>query len=133
MKNTRAPTVLILGCLLILFAPGIGDLRWVGFVGFLYVGIPWYILAVKDTTEQRLIEGSEARNSRIQSITLFLAGLASLFIGVSIDLFIVYRIYIDPSHIPISQALLRLLPGIPFFGFGAYLVHLSLGIARKGT
>ncbi len=133
MRNTRAPILFSLICLVVLFMPGVGDLRWVGFIGFLYAGIPWYILAVKDVVEERLAVDNSTRQLRIHSIALLVIGLLSLLTGVSIDLFIMYQIYSDPSHTTFWQGLLRLLVGIPFFGFGAYLFYLSLGISNNET
>jgi len=128
VANTRTPAVLIIVSLVLLFAPGVGDLRWIGLVAFLYVGLPWYILSVKDKIKGKLSGGLYAKQKfRIHSVTLLVFGLLCAVVGVAIDLFILYRVYSDPSVIAVSGVLFRLIIGVPFFGFGAYLIHLALG------
>lgn len=134
MGNTRNPTLFLIVSLLILFAPGIGDLRWVGLVSFIYIGLPWYILAVKDKVKDKIItERKDNKGFKIHSPTLLIFGLICLFMGVGIDLFIMYKIYLEPSETNITQALVRLFTGVPFFGFGAYLFYLSFGKVTSET
>ena len=119
---------------MLLFAPGIGDVRWVGLLAFLYIGLPWYIVALKDKIESNLPnEQYHERVLHIRSLTLLIFGLVCATVGVAIDLFILYQFYTSQSPITISAAVLRLFSGVPFFGFGAYLVYLSLGQVDNET
>lgn len=134
MANTRTPAVFIIVSLVLLFAPGVGDLRWIGLVAFLYVGLPWYILSVKDKIKGKLSGGLYTKQKfRIHSVTLLVFGLLCAVVGVAIDLFILYRVYSDPSVIAVGGVLFRLFIGVPFFGFGAYLMYLSLGRVSDET
>ncbi len=120
-------------CLLVLFMPGIGDYRWAGLVGFLYVGLPWYILAVRDNVrELRRTEALGHSRWRPRSPTLFAFGLVTAAIGVAIDLYLVYVAIVDPDPLGFLALLARLLLGFPFLGFGASLLYLSIGI-RPGN
>lgn len=127
-KKYRYSIVFLLLCLIVLFMPKIGDVRWVGLIGFLYVALPWYILSLKDLVQKRveLQEGSD-RNIKLYSITLLLFGMLCLFLGVTIDLVIINEIYNDPKPMNLVSAITRLLFGLPFFGFGIYLTNLAMG------
>ena len=134
MPNTRKPILFMLASLLLLFAPGVGDIRWAGFITFLYVGLPWYIVALKDKIESKLSSNQyHEHRFRIHSLTLFIFGLVCAVVGVAIDLFILHQIYTSPSPTAISAALFRLFTGVPFFGFGTYLIYLSLGQVNNET
>ena len=118
----------MIASLALLFAPGIGDARWAGLFTFLYIGLPWYIVALKDKIENKLSSGAyRDKKFRIHSLTLLIFGLVCAAVGVAIDLFIFYQLYTSPSPTTIGAALLRLFVGVPFFGFGAYLIYLSFG------
>lgn len=120
--------------LVLLFVPDVGDVRWIGFVAFLYVGLPWYIVALKDKIERKLPNAQhQEKKFRVHSLTLLVFGLFCAVVGVAIDLFIMYQIYTSPSPATIAAILLRLFIGVPFFGFGAYLMYLSLGQVRNET
>ena len=53
-----------------------------------------------------------------------------MFLGVGIDLLILREIINEPSVTNLGIGLLRLLWGIPFFGFGLYLTYLSFGYEK---
>ncbi len=132
--STRKPAIFMVASLAILFFPSIGDIRWVGLFSLLYIGLPWYILSVKDKVESKL-SGKQYRKRRFQvhSITLFLFGVICAISGVAIDLFIFYNVYADPTIAGVGSVFLRLFVGVPFFGFGAYLIYLSLGRVSSET
>ena len=134
MPRTRNPLILMLVSIALLFTPGIGDIRWVGLMVLIYIGIPWYIVALKDKVEHKLKFEQKPKNRfRVYSFTLLIFGIISAVIGVAIDLFIMYQIYTDPTTTSISDGLTRLFVGTPFFGFGAYLIFLSMGQADNET
>ncbi|NOX42701.1 MAG: hypothetical protein GXP19_03070 [Gammaproteobacteria bacterium] len=132
--STRKPAIFLVASLAILFAPGIGDIRWVGLFTLLYIGLPWYILSVKDKIESKLPdEGYQKRRFQVHSLTLLLFGIICAVSGVAIDLFILHKVYTDPSVAGIGSAFFRLFIGAPFFGFGVYLIYLSLGRVSNET
>ena len=133
MPSTRRPLAFLACCLILFFLPGVGDFRWVGFVLFLYVGFPWYILAVKDKVLYKQAQMSSKPKLGIYSPTLFFFGLVSAILGVTIDIFLVYLLFQEPSALSVLSLAVRIAVGIPIFGFGAYLLYLSLGLARDET
>lgn len=114
--SIRKPIIFIIASLATLFMPGIGDIRWIGFITFLYIGIPWYILSVKDKIEHKISNDQDSgRRFKVYSLTLLTFGLISAVLGVAIDLFILYQVYLDSSLASIGSVILRLLIGVPFF------------------
>ena len=108
--------------------PHIGDIRWVGLAGFIYVALPWYILSLKDLVQKKVeLQDESDRKIKLHSITLLLFGVLCLFVGVAIDLFIVHEIFNSPEPLTIVSAIARLLLGLPFFGFGIYITNLAMG------
>jgi len=113
--------------------PGIGDIRWVGLFGFIYIGLPWYILAVKDSVLEKLDNAPIETRFTIHSPTLFLFGSISAVLGVGIDLIILYMIFTDPNPTSFLAGVTRLLFGLPIFGFGAGLLYISMGLRQNET
>ena len=134
MKSHHKAALFLLVCLTVLFMPGIGDFRWLGLVAFIYAGLPWYILAVRDhILALRDLEDSGKLKWRPRSPTLFIFGLVAAAMGVAIDLYLLHVAIQNPSSAGVLGLLVRLLVGLPFFGLGAKLVHLSLGLSRRGS
>lgn len=134
MSSTHRPVILMLVSVALLLAPGVGDIRWFGLIVLIYIGIPWYIVALKDKVEHKqTFEQQPKSRFRVYSFTLLVFGIVSAVVGVAIDLFILYQIYTNPGTASISSGLMRLFIGIPFFGFGAYLIFLSIGQANSET
>ena len=132
--NTKKPAIFMIASLVLLFAPGVGDLRWIGLITFLYIGLPWYILAVKDKLESNLSYNEHGkRKLHIRSMILLIFGFICVVVGVGIDLFILYQLYSNPSPTALGSAVARLFAGVPFFGFGVYVVYLSLGWVSNET
>jgi len=128
MGRTRKPILVLIISLVILMLSGIGDFRSVGFMMFIYVGLPWYILVVKDKAEDRVaLKNTNAKKFRLYSVTLLVFGLICVILGVAIDLFVLYEIYSKPFSTATTNGLFRLLYGLPFFGFGIFLLYLSFG------
>ena len=134
MASTRKPVIFMAISLVVLFAPGVGEIRWGGLIAFLYIGLPWYILSVKDKLESKSSEEKDTDHRfRIRSLTLLIFGLICAIIGVAVDLFILHQVYTDASVASVGSVMLRLFIGFPFFCFGAYLLYLSLGFVRNET
>jgi len=128
--------VFLLLCLILIFVPpqfGVSAFVGCGFFAFLFIGLPWYILAVKDKVENRRTISQEGGNFKIHSFTLLAFGLLCASIGVAIDMFIIYTFISEPSATTLFAGFTRLLVGLPFFGFGAYLIYLSVGFREKET
>jgi len=132
-RSKHKAALFLAACLIVLFMPGIGDYRWVGLIGFIYIGLPWYILAVKDSVIEKLDNAPVSKRFRIHSPTLFVFGAISAVIGVAIDLFILYMIYKDPNPTSLLAGATRLLFGLPIFGFGAGLIYISIGLRQNET
>lgn len=132
-RSPRIATLFLIVCLAVLFFPGIGDYRWLGLLGFLYIGLPWYIMAARDrVAAARLREDAGEIRRRPRSPTLLVFGLVAALVGVAIDLFVVYQFVTAPGTTTALGLVVRLLIGLPFFGFGVGLIYLSLGIRRAG-
>ena len=130
MPNLNKPLAFIFTSLVVLFMPGVGDFRFAGLFAFIYIGLPWLILALKDKVEYKQAIRTVDSKPKLHSIFLLLFGLLAMFLGVGIDLFVLYGFYSAPNIESLLTFLIRLLMGVPFFGFGVYLVYLSLGIKR---
>jgi hypothetical protein len=127
LRSHHWAAVFLAICLLVLFAPSIGDLRWAGLVGFIYVGLPWYILAVRDDVEAKVNEESPYMRTARISPTLVVFGLLAMSIGVATDLLALHQFYEKPGVTSGLGLAGRLLFGVPFFGLGLYFLYLGLG------
>lgn len=127
-KNLYSLGFMVL-CLVILFLPSIGDFRWAGLIGFIYIALPVYILSLKDLIVYKSNRNRSLGNKKLKlySISLLMFGIFSMFLGLVIDILFLYAIYQEPSPVSVGAAMLRLLFGLPFFGFGLYLVYVSFG------
>ncbi|MCL1074933.1 hypothetical protein [Shewanella dokdonensis] len=133
MPRTRKPAILIIVSVAILFMPGIGDYRWAGLISFIYVGLPWYILAVKDNVQCKQQLSNDDRKFKVYSPTLFVFGLVAAVMGVGLDLVLVYMLFQETSVLSLLAVIGRLFAGVPIFGFGAYLMYMSIGVQRRET
>ena len=133
MPSTKKPVTFILVSLIILFLPGIGDFRWVGLMTFIYIGLPWYILAVKDKVHYQQISIGREPKFKVHSPTLFVFGLISVVLGVGLDILLICMLFQETSIVSALAILYRILIGLPIFGFGAYLMYMSIGLQRHET
>ena len=111
--------------LILLFLPGIGDIRFAGLIVFIYVGIPLYVLSTVDSVTEDIQRQGES--TRFRSPTLMVFGLVCIGLGLLIDWVLIMQLIEDPSPASFGQIALRAIAGFPFIGFGMYLLYLAWG------
>lgn len=126
-RRHRYAIVSILVFIGILFAPSFGNYRVLGLFGFLIIGIPCYLLTLKDLVQAKNAQPTSAKRCRLKSISLLLFGLLSLSFGVAIDAYLIYQVISNPSLTSLSLVVQRLLSSIPFIAFGIVLIKTAIG------
>jgi len=112
----------------VLFLPFEFPGKWIGLFSFLFIGVPWYLIATKRAMENRI---ATTGGKRAFSPTLLLLGLFLTITGVAIDILIIQELITNPSFEVVSTLMFRIIMGVSFFGAGVYILYLSVGIRKE--
>lgn len=123
--RARAIAALFCGAsIFVLVSPIAGPHRWVGLVAFVFVGIPWYLLTTMDAANRR-IDGKPGGVVLFPS--LFFWGVVLVVFGALVDYLLIREMIAEPTPGALASLVGRAVVGVPFIGFGVYLVKLALG------